>query len=490
MQGNTIQRAIEYLASLPRGITRSTIELAEEIGVSTQTLRAVSTHKPLAPYRYSFNATSGIRWGSPTTIEELASTTLYAPQLVATTSTEPVEQPVVGDMTVPEVPSTPSVSTEVDTPPTPGLADAFFPLSIAQQAQQVLKDECEGKGTTVRTDDEEEDEAEPILSKLELAQTTIKKLEKDNKKLRLRLADRTETASIIAGAVTPIVVPTLVLPRKTAKSRATFCVALADIHAGEVVDPAQMGGANAYNWEIAQAGMRDIIQRMVSWADTQRGGYDITDCQLWVLGDVTAGSIHESQHLEFPMPVASAKAGMLLAETYGTLAQHFNLNVVQISGNHDRLSQHQPFKSVNRDSLAYPSFVIAAEAVKNIPHVHVDTPEDPIPVIEVNGRWIAAMHGHQIRSSGASPYYGMARRANALLRERIDRNLPKLDTVLLGHFHHFAILESAQVVLCPSLLGPNEWSRQQGFQGVAAQLAFMVGDRGPFSWTPFERRAA
>lgn len=445
MKRNTTNRAIEQLNKFPFGVTCSTVELAELLDCAVQTIRALATSKKLSKHRHSYNATSGVRWGSPATIGSL---------------TSPENSPA-GVEFIKE-----AMKTFADTISSPTKPAQAEPLE----------------------DDEEDPEDEPILGRLELAQSTIKKMTKDNKRLRLRLADRTEMAYIIAGAVTPISVPTLVLPSKTGKPKVTFCVALADIHAGEVVDAAQMGGANEYNWDIAQAGMRDIIQRMMSWAETQRGGYDITDCQLWVLGDVTTGGIHESQHLEFPSPVASAKAGLLLAEVYGTIAQKFNLNVVQISGNHDRLTHEQPFKSVNYDSLAYPAFVIASEAVKNIPHVNVSSPEDPIPVTQVNGRWIAAMHGHQIKSTGASPYYGMARRANALLRERLDRGLPKLDTLLLGHFHHFALLESNQVVICPSLVGPTEWSRQQGFQGTAGQLAFLVGEHGPFSWTPFERR--
>lgn len=446
MADNVITLAIKYLEKMPDGKTIGTRELASSIHRSLHILHGTAKDPQLAKYRYSKGSTSPLQWGNPNTIMQLSNNT-----------------------GLPEV----SVTTQAEVPV--GLSSTHvLPSSLAEA------EESPGEGCDLDNESQE--------SKLELAQATIKKLERDNKRLRMRLADRAETASIIAGAVTPITIPQLVIPPKTQKSRATLCVVLADIHAGEVVDPLQMGGVNEYNWSIAEAGMRDIITRMISWAATMRNGYDITDCKVWVLGDITTGTIHESQHLEFPIPVASAKAGLLLAEVYGMLAQHFTLDVIQISGNHDRMTQVQPFKSVNHDSLAYPAYVIAAEAVRNLSHVTVTTPDDPIPVTEVNGRWVAAMHGHQVKSTGTSPYYGLARRANALLRERIDRGLPKLDTVLLGHFHHFAILEGAQVALCPSLMGPTEWSRQQGFQGSAAQLAFLMGDRGPFCWTPFERR--
>ena len=87
-----------------------------------------------------------------------------------------------------------------------------------------------------------------------------------------------------------------------------------------------------------------------------------------------------------------------------------------------------------------------------------------------------------------SPYYGIARIANAIARERMGGRAAPPDHIIMGHFHHYAALEDANVLIAPSLIGATEWSRQKGFRGKPGQLVGIMKDSGILELSVFERR--
>ncbi len=341
-------------------------------------------------------------------------------------------------------------------------------------------------------DDEENDEVEHLRGLADSKASTVRALERKVRLLRARLADRRELAQEVAGAFKAL--PVVTGGSTTARgvsSTGTLVVALADWHIGEVVNADEMGGINAYDWKIASEGILDIARRIIEWAETQRAGATIDAVQILCIGDIISGSIHEelAAHAEFPGPVATARAGELLAAVIHLFAERFaSVRALCIAGNHDRLARRTPAKKTNEDSLAYLAYTIARERLRGVEHVVVETPVDPMPRFDVHGRPVAALHGHQIKAGGISPYYGIARRSNSMARERTEIGGAPPSNIFIAHFHHFALLEDTNVVLCPSLIGATEWSRQAGFRGTPGQLACIMGKRGLHGFTVFERR--
>jgi len=323
-------------------------------------------------------------------------------------------------------------------------------------------------------------------------QATIRQLEADNRKLRLSLAQRREEARIVAGAVTPLApIPAISRKQNSLRPETTLLLAFSDFHLGEIVLPQEMGGVNNYNLEVARDGLLDIVRRILQWTSYQRHGYTIDKAQVLCLGDLIGGGIHPelAANAEVPAPVATAKAGALLAEAVAMLAQDFGqVDVTCVAGNHDRLAQKTPFKRTNVDSLSHLAYIIARESLGKQKHVHFDLSEDAMPVVEVQGRMIACMHGHQIKATGVSPYYGIARRAAAMAHERSGQGKKPPDHILIGHFHHHSTLNDQQVILVPSLIGETEYGRALGLSGAPAQFACLVGEHGLHGLTCFERR--
>lgn len=329
---------------------------------------------------------------------------------------------------------------------------------------------------------------ERLLQRVEQLEAAAKALSADNRALRDALADQNEFYRQIAGAIEPLDVPAPEIHGYHG-SAATAVVAFSDWHIGEVVKAGEMGGANRYNWKVAQERATSITDRMIEHFGVQRNGYDIRECAVFVLGDMVTGDIHHELSVtnEFPVTEAIAKAGSLLGECFKRLCGAFErVNVYEVAcDNHGRLTVKPQAKQGGINNYSRLVYEIANLHLSGVPHFHAEISDDMSPVWKVGIYYFAAAHGHQVKSAGRTPYYGFSRYVGQFLRDRLERKLPAIERFLFGHFHHHATLEDGITVLCPSLIGQNEWSRSMGLRGRPGQLAFLVGKRGAFGTTVF-----
>lgn len=348
--------------------------------------------------------------------------------------------------------------------------------------------------TTSRREAEPEPPTEDDSDRLTLAQSTIRNLTAENDRLRTRVASIRQSVEAVAGAVRPIKAPTFTVRARAKTSGSTTAVlCIADWHLGEHVFASQTGG-HEYDPDIARTGMLDIASRFLEWVETQRHGYSIDNLTVLSLGDLTSGSIHPEliRTNSLPATVATARAAELLAEVVGGLAPHFSrVKLVEVSAdNHGRLDVKPPSKGAAVENWCYLVHRLANALLAKFPNVETLLSDDPMPVVEIEGHSIMALHGHQIRGgSNGSPYYGITRHFARVMQGRYEDGLPPLAAVIMGHLHHFSVCEE-RIILAPSLIGPSEFSVQRGLRGKPAQLGFLVGDRGIHGLTCFERRTA
>lgn len=325
-------------------------------------------------------------------------------------------------------------------------------------------------------------------NRTERLEATNRALAEQIRALNERIDDRTEFYSRIAGAIERLEAPPPVIHGYHG-SAATACIAFTDWHIGEVVVAGEMGGSNRYNWKIAQDRALAITDRMIEHFVVQRSGYAIRECVVFVLGDMVTGDIHAELTAtnEFPVTVAIARAGALLAECFRRLCGAFEkVSAYEVAcDNHGRLTQKPQAKQGGINNYSRLVYEIANLHLADVSHFHAEISDDMSPVWKVHGHHFAAAHGHQVKSAGRTPYYGFSRYVGQFLRDRLERKLPAIERFLFGHFHHHASLEDGITVLCPSLIGQNEWSRSMGLRGRPGQLAFLVGKRGAFGTTVF-----
>ena len=120
---------------------------------------------------------------------------------------------------------------------------------------------------------------------------------------------------------------------------ATVCAVLTDTHYGEVVDPREIHGVNAYNPKIAEKRTERFFQAVVSLAKDYHRGITYDGACLFLGGDMLSGDIHDEltetnaettqeSILHFLDPVE--RGIKLLADEFG------RVDVPCVVGNHPR----------------------------------------------------------------------------------------------------------------------------------------------------------
>jgi hypothetical protein len=230
---------------------------------------------------------------------------------------------------------------------------------------------------------------------------------------------------------------------------------LSDWHGGEVVLPAEVGGLNEFNWTILEQRVEEIGDSLLGF---KRVRPPLTGLDLWFLGDMVSGNIHDelSQTNEFPVAEQSVKAGQLMATLVSRLAPHYpELHCVGIPGNHARTQKPHASKRVF-DSWDWTAYQFAAAATGHHKNVTWDIPPAGTVVRTVAGMNFLLWHGDGVRSSMPGvPAGGVARRTNELRKQYAEIGI-KLDGLVCGHFHS-ANMWAGNVFVNGSLIGTNEF---------------------------------
>jgi hypothetical protein len=314
------------------------------------------------------------------------------------------------------------------------------------------------------------------------------------KSLQEQLGNREEFIAEVCGSiVAQEPYPPFSYPKRKAKhsSPVVPVLVLSDWHIGEVVNANEVEGFNAYNWEIAQAGVFGLVEDFLRWVEIQRSFYPINECALFVLGDMISGDIHGELIAtnEFPLPVQTANAGNLLGEVFRIISGHFKkVTAYEVAAdNHSRLQKKPQAKQKSQNSMGYLVHEIAgrfAGKCKNFKPVIADGMK---MVAKVNGRGFLLEHGDNLRGVLGIPFYAYARSIGREATKRMGTNLG-FDFYVTGHFHTPCIIEG-RTIINGSLSGTSEYDHAAGRWARPCQVAFLTHPHhGIFNFTPFVRR--
>lgn len=216
---------------------------------------------------------------------------------------------------------------------------------------------------------------------------------------------------------------------------------LSDTHMGEVIEPDEINGVNAFNPDIC----RDRLKRYFDAACVigKRWASD-TKCEgaLLVLGgDLVSGSIHEelaaTNALTSPEQVvavveAIARGIISLRLTYG------RLHVVSVPGNHSRTTHKSTAKLYSRlsyDTMAAAMLAERFRGDKNITFQYGPSKDQLVPVF---GRTIFINHGDKMGTKGGMGFAGPMLpivRGTKKVEAQQARFGRRPDLILHGHFH-------------------------------------------------------
>jgi hypothetical protein len=187
-----------------------------------------------------------------------------------------------------------------------------------------------------------------------------------------------------------------------------------DWQIGETVALSETEGFGEFNWSIAQARAHKITDGFLRWIHTMRYGYKIDECRVLVEGDMISGDVLREEAAitnEFPAPVQTARAGLLLGELVSSIAAHFaRVKVIEINvDNHGRTTKNPMTKRAGANNFNYLVHCIANQYLSRHKNVETFTAPGVKHLENINGFGFLIEHGHTVKSWMGIPYYGMER---------------------------------------------------------------------------------
>jgi hypothetical protein len=261
---------------------------------------------------------------------------------------------------------------------------------------------------------------------------------------------------------------------------------VSDVHMGEVIDLAQMGGRNSYNEKIARKRLERLFTNAVKLATVHWSGPKPSAIYVPLMGDLISGEIHDELAKTndlLAIPAVRALSEALIAGL-DLLAREFTgipIHVMSVPGNHGRTTRKPEAKAFALNS--YDTLVAwcieSWFAAKAKTQITFSAPASGDALVNIHGWNILFTHGDRIGSRGGSGFVGVAATATRGMKRLIEDYAAEsivVDAIVMGHFH--TPLELEYGFVSGTLAGPSEYSRSGRMKShPAAQWMLTVHPR-------------
>ena len=257
-----------------------------------------------------------------------------------------------------------------------------------------------------------------------------------------------------------------------------------DWHFAEVVNPAQVEGANAFNLEIFDRRFKLLVERTIDLCENHMTGKQYPGIVVNLGGDMLSGNIHEelknTNELEV-IPAVLELAGNI-AWGIRKYADYFgHVFVPCVVGNHGRNTMKPQAKNACHTSFDWLIYKTLEMHFKDDDRIQFFIPEGFDAYYRAYGHRILLTHGDRIGSRGGDGFIGaigpIMRGAHKLRLSYSNRGR-EIDTLIMGHWHNEVTLPGLRVNNC--LKGYDEWAMSMRFTPTAPSqdLFFMHPKRG------------
>ncbi len=267
-------------------------------------------------------------------------------------------------------------------------------------------------------------------------------------------------------ALKPQVIPWALPKRTGGAGRATVVSILSDLHLDETVNPAEVGGSNAYSRAIATSRLRAYFEKAADLPGRfSSHSYTYEGFVLALGGDLVSGDIHEElkQTNESTVLEAVLYWSGQLAQGIQLLASAYPaVHVTSVAGNHGRRTPRERAKLRAKDNFDWLiSQLVARETPDPDGKITWDIPEGPDATFSVYGHKYLLTHGNLGFGGGGANIFASITRGNVKRQGRNAAAGQPYDTLLCGHWHTYRV--GPDFIVNGSLKGTDEYAWSNAF---------------------------
>lgn len=243
---------------------------------------------------------------------------------------------------------------------------------------------------------------------------------------------------------------------KGKKHPATMVVLLSDIHCEERVDPETVNGLNAYDLDVCEQRMAELLERFAVLLEHERQLARIDRVVVWLGGDLLSGHIHpDTAEMAQLAPLAACRfiGGILRNFIDEVAAKASEVIVATNSGNHGRSTEKLRIGTEMEHSFEQNLYLTmaAAEPQKNV-RWQVGT--GYLNYVNLDGFRIRFHHGHAIKYGGGVGGITIPTNKAIAAWDAIER----ADLTCFGHWHQFQWLRAGRYVANGSVIGHSAYA--------------------------------
>ena len=308
----------------------------------------------------------------------------------------------------------------------------------------------------------------------------VKRLEGELKVVAKEALEHTyikEKILTLEKMVTECDIPSWVLNMKTGHHQPGVpTLVLSDLHFGEVVDPSQIGGVNAYNMAIAKARLKAVGEGAIRLLTIISPEFKYPGIVLVLGGDLVNGNLREESTATNEaniMPVVLA-----LYEQVGSMIEMMvekfgRVFLPCVSGNHARNTVKTWSSDRHATSFEWLLYNLLAKRYAHDKRISFLIPNGVDANYRIFDTRFLLNHGDSYRGGdGVIGVLGPVVRGDYKKRARNSQiNMP-YDVQILGHFHQYIHL--SKLIINGSLIGYNNYAYIGNFPYEPACQALFI----------------
>jgi predicted phosphodiesterase len=265
-------------------------------------------------------------------------------------------------------------------------------------------------------------------------------------------------------------------PKRKEEARATPTLLLSDLHLDEVVRPAEVEWANAYNRAIAERRLQAVFQRGAMIAKEYLSGLTYDGAVIMLGGDIVSGNIHEelARTNEDQIMATVVHWVPLLAAGLGLWAEEFGrVHVAAVVGNHGRNTSKPIHKGTARDNFDWLIYCWLADRFRDDPRFTWQIPDGADVTVSIYNTRFLLTHGNAFKGGdGQVGPLGPVMRGHLRTQRRQIALQQPYDWLVMGHWHTYT--HAQNVIVNGSLKGLDEYAYQGRLGVEPPQQAFWV----------------